>query len=195
MVQPNRYLLDLSSLSEGSIGRIEENETSSRSNRRRSTRGENIRRKFCRRMEFFLVKRGSCYYDVESIDDIMVPLRYKHLVKLWVPKDIPQLNIDFCLNERIYLIASSSLHALELFSMDEKKVCDDGLVEFMEYVGSYYNYKDWMWLVQYTRGMHRYGVAANYIQLRDNDKNKSLSMYINGRPKALGNSTRFINNT
>jgi hypothetical protein len=82
------YLLDLSSLSEGISCRIEESETST-SNRRRSTRGENIRRKFHRRMDFFLAKGGSCFYDHESIDDIEVPLRYKHIVKRWVPKDLP----------------------------------------------------------------------------------------------------------
>ena len=50
-------------------------------------------------MECFLVKWGSCSYDDESIDDIEVPLRYKHLVKQWVPKDIPQTNNDFCVNK------------------------------------------------------------------------------------------------
>jgi hypothetical protein len=89
-------------LSEGSSGRIEESETSSRSNRRRSTRGEKIIRKFHRCMEFFLAKGGSCSYDHESIDDIEVPLRYKHIVKKWVPKDLPEINTDFCVNERIY---------------------------------------------------------------------------------------------
>lgn len=34
--------------------------------------------------------------------------------------------------------------------MDGLKVCDEELVELMEYIGSYYNYKDWMRLVQYT---------------------------------------------
>jgi hypothetical protein len=82
-VQPNRYLSDLSSLSEESSGR------------RRATRGEKIRRKFHRCMEFFLAEGGSCSYDAESIDDIEVPLRYKHLVKRWVPKDLPQVNTDF----------------------------------------------------------------------------------------------------
>ena len=80
---------DLSSLSEGSLGIIEESETSSKSNRQRSTRGEKIKRKFHRHMDFFLVKGGSCSYDHESIDDTEFPLRYKHIVKRWVPKDLP----------------------------------------------------------------------------------------------------------
>lgn len=129
---------DLSSLSEGSSSRIEENETSSTSNRWRSTRGEKIRRKFHKRMDFFLVKGGSCSYDHESIDDIKVPLRYKHIVKQWVPKDLPEINTDFCVNERIYRITPSSLHGLGLFSMDGIKVCYDGLTELMKYVGPYY---------------------------------------------------------
>ena len=43
--------------------------------------------------------------------------------------------------------------------------------------------------------MRRYGVAANYIQVKDNDKNKGVSMYIDGRPKATGDITGFINST
>jgi len=38
-------------------------------------------------------------------------------------------------------------------------------------------------------------VNANYIQLRDNDNNKGESIYIERRPKELGNIARFINNT
>jgi hypothetical protein len=138
------YFSDLSSLSEGSSSRIEESETSSSSNMRRSTRGEKIRKKFHKCMEFFLAKGGSCYYDHESINDIEVPLRYTHIVKQWVPKDLPEINIDFCVNERIYRIAPSSLHGLDLFSMDGIKFCYDGLTELMEYVGPYYIYKDWI---------------------------------------------------
>jgi SET domain-containing protein len=43
--------------------------------------------------------------------------------------------------------------------------------------------------------MQIYRVAANYIQLRDNDRNKGGSMYIDGRPKASGNIVGFINST
>ena len=57
-------------------------------------------------MKFFLKGGGSCSYDVEIVGDIDVPLRYKHLVKQWVPRDLPQVNIGFCVNERICIIAS-----------------------------------------------------------------------------------------
>jgi len=67
-------------------------------------------------MEFFLAKGGSCSYDDESIYIIEVPLRSNHLVKRWVPKDLPKINTDFCANERIYRIVPSSLHGLGLFS-------------------------------------------------------------------------------
>ena len=144
------YLLDLSSSTKVSSGRVEEIQRSSTSNRRRSTRGEKITRKFRRCMDFFLIEGGSFSYDAKSIDDIEVPLRYKHLVKRWVPKDLPQVNTIFFLNERIYRIAPSLLHGLGLFSMDVIKVCDGGLVELMEYVGSCYNYRDLMRLVQYA---------------------------------------------
>ena len=53
-------------------------------------------------MEFFLVEGGSCSYDNMTIGDIKFPLMYKHIVKQWVPKDIPQLNIDYCVNDKIY---------------------------------------------------------------------------------------------
>ena len=69
-------------------------------------------------MNFFLKGGGSCSYDDEIVGDIKVPLRYKHLVKQWVPKDIPQVNTNFCVNEKIYRIEPSSLHALGLFCMD-----------------------------------------------------------------------------
>ena len=118
-VQPNRFLLDISSSSEEILGQIEGNETtSSRYNKKTRTRGEKVRRKFCRRMEFFLAKGGSCYYDDEIIGDIEVPLRYKHLVKQWVPKELPPIDVDFIVNNRTYRIAPSSLHGLGLFSMD-----------------------------------------------------------------------------
>jgi hypothetical protein len=40
-----------------------------------------------------------------------------------------------------------------------------------------------------------YGVSANYLQLKDNNQNKGLSMYIDKRPKASGNIAGFINST
>ena len=127
------YLSDLSSSSEGILGRLEESDTSSRSTRAISTTFQNIRRKFHKRMEFFLVEEGSC--DYETICDIEVPLRYKHLVKEWIPKDIPQLNTIFFVNERIYRIAQSSLHGLGLFCMDGKTVSYDICTELMDYDG------------------------------------------------------------
>ena len=43
--------------------------------------------------------------------------------------------------------------------------------------------------------MRRYGLAANYIQLKDNDQNKGEIIYIDGRKKETGNIAGFINNT
>ena len=89
-VQPNRYLSDISSSGEGILGQIEGNATaSSRYDTQTRTKGEKVRIKFCRCMEFFLAEGGSCFYDHESIEDIEVPLGYKHLVKQWVPKKLP----------------------------------------------------------------------------------------------------------
>ena len=112
------YLSDLSSSSEGILGRLEESETSSRSTRARSTRCQKIKRKFDKRMNFFLQGGGSCSYDDETMGDINVPLRYQHLVKQRVPSDRPKVNSNFCVNERIYRIAPSSLHGLGLFCME-----------------------------------------------------------------------------
>ena len=100
-VEPNSYLSDLSSSSEGSLGRLEESETSSRSTRARSTRCQKMRRKFNKCMKCFLKGGGSCSYDDEIVGDIDVPLRYQHLVKQWVPRDLPKVNTDFCVNEDI----------------------------------------------------------------------------------------------
>jgi len=81
-VQPNRYLSYISSSSEESLGKIEGNATtSSRYDKQTRSRREKVRRKFCRCMELFLAEGGSCSYDDESIGDIEVPLKYKHLVK------------------------------------------------------------------------------------------------------------------
>ena len=95
-------------------------------------------------MESFLAGGGSCSYDDETIGDIEVPLRYKHLVKQWVPRDIPQVNTYFCVNERIYKVASLSLHGLGLFCMDRIKVCYSRCTKLIEYVGPSYKNKYWM---------------------------------------------------
>jgi hypothetical protein len=41
--------------------------------------------------------------------------------------------------------------------------------------------------------MRRYGLAANYIQLKYNDKNKGETLYIDGRPKETRNISGLIN--
>ena len=43
--------------------------------------------------------------------------------------------------------------------------------------------------------MHRYRVSANYIQWKENDQSKRFAMYIDGRPKAIGTISGFINST
>jgi hypothetical protein len=146
-------------------------------------------------MQFFIANGGSCNYDVESIGDIEFPLRYKHLVQRWAPKELPEVDTDFFIGGRMYHIAPSSLHGLGLFSMDGIKVGYGTVTELMEYVGPLYKYNHWLMLVRYTQSMRRYGVAANYIQLLDNNQNKGATMYIDGRPKATGNIVGFINST
>ena len=69
-------------------------------------------------------------------------MRYTHLEKEWVPKELPPINTDFSINERIYHIAPSSLHGLGLFSIDGIKVSYKKVVELMEYVGPCYNYNN-----------------------------------------------------
>jgi hypothetical protein len=196
-VQPNGYLSDISSLSEEILGQMEDGNAtaSSRYDKKTRTRGEKVRIKFCRCMKFYLVEGGSFSYDDESIGDIDFPLRYKHLVKQWVPKALPPIDVDFVVNNRTYRIAPSSLHGLGLFSMDGIIVKYNTVTELMDYVGPCYNYNDWMQLVQYMRSMRRYELAANYIQLINKDKNKGANIYIDGRPKASGNIAGFINNT
>jgi hypothetical protein len=98
-------------------------------------------------MKVFLVEGGACSYDNESTCDVEVPLRYKHLVRQWVPNELPLLEAKFYFNEWMYHIASSSIYGLGLFSMDGIKVKDGGLVELMEYVEPCYNYGFWLRLV------------------------------------------------
>ena len=52
-----------------------------------------------------------------------------------------------------------------------------------------------MGLFQYTRSICRYGLSANYLQLKDKDQNKGATMYIDERPKETENIAGFINNT
>ena len=92
--------------------------------------------------EFFLKRGGSCSYDDETVGDIDMPLRYQHLVKKWVPSNLPKVNTNFCANERIYRISPSSLHGLGLFSMDNINHGYGRCTELMEYVGPCYNYSD-----------------------------------------------------
>ena len=111
----------------------------------------------------------------------------------WVPSDM--VNTHFCVNERIYRIAPSSLHGFGLFCMDGIKVGYGRCTKLMEYVGPYYNYIDWMCLVKYTRSMRRYGLLANYIQLKDKAQNKGATMYMEKRQKTTSNIAGFINST
>ena len=172
-VQPNRYLPYISSPSEEILWQIEGNVTaSSRYDTQTRTRGEKVGIKFRRRMEFFLSKGGSWSYDDDSIGDIDVPLIYKHLVKQWVPKELPPLDIDFIVNSRRYWITRSSLYGLGIFYMDVIIVKYNIVIELMDYVRPCYNYNYWMWLVRYMWSMQRYALTANYIQLINKDKNK-----------------------
>ena len=95
----------------------------------------------------------------------------------------------------MYRIAPSSLHGLGLLSMDGINVGYGIVTELMEYVGPLFRYNNWLILVQYTRSMRRYGVAANYIQLEEHNKNKGVTMYIDGGTKASGNVVVFVNST
>jgi hypothetical protein len=196
-VQPNRCLSYIYSSSEERLGQIEDRNVtaSSRYDKQSRTKSEKVRIKFCRRIEFFLAEGGSCSYDDERIGDIDVPLRYKHLVKQSVPKELPPIDVDFVVNNRTYLIAPSSLHGLGLFSMDGIIVKYNTVTELMDYIGPCYNYNDWMWLVRYMRSIQRYALTANYIQLINKDKNKGATIYIDGRPKASNNIVGFISNT
>ncbi len=105
------------------------------------------------------------------------------------------MDTDFFISGRMYRIALSSLHGLGLFSMDGIKVGYGNVNELMEYVGPLYRYNHWLMLSQYTQSMRRYGVAANYIQLVENNLHKGVTMYIDGRPKSSRNIAGFINST
>ena len=69
--------------------------------------------------------------------------------------------------------------------MDGIKVGYGTVTELMEYVRPLYRYNNWLMLVQYTQSIRRYGVATNYIQLAEHNKNKGETMYIDGDQKHL----------
>ena len=100
-------------------------------------------------MELFVFEGGSCGYDNECIDEIELPMRYRHLVKLWIPKELAQVDMNLFLNGRAYHIAPSSLHGLGIFSMDGIKVSYGTEIKLMEYAGPCYKYNDWFLLVRY----------------------------------------------
>ena len=79
-------------------------------------------KKIDKRMNFFLQGGGSCSYDDETMGDIDVPLKYQNLVKQWVPSDLPKVNTDFCVNERIYRIAPSMIAWIGLVLHGRHKV-------------------------------------------------------------------------
>ena len=171
-VPPNRYLSYLSCSSDGEdiLGEFESDTCCTRSTGSISTRSKKARKIFRRHMQYFISNRGSCNYDAERIGDIEFPLRYRHLVQRWVPNKLPQVDIDFFINGRMYHITPLSLHGLGLFSKDGIKVSYGTITELMEYFKPLYRYNNWLILVQYTRSMRRYGVAANYIQLAEHNK-------------------------
>ena len=43
--------------------------------------------------------------------------------------------------------------------------------------------------------MCRYALSTNYLQWKENDQSKRLVVYIDGRPKEIGNIVGFINST
>jgi hypothetical protein len=139
-VPPNRYLLDLSSSSDDQyiVREVESETCCTRSTSSRSTRLEKIRKRFCIRMQFFIANRGLCNYDAESIGDIEFPLRYKHLVQRWAPKELPKVDTDFFIGGRMYHIAPLSLHGLGLFSMDGINASYGTVTELMKYVRPLY---------------------------------------------------------
>ena len=148
---PNRYFLDLSTFNEENEEMVDESSTCSMAKRGRSTRGQKNRKKIDKCMQFFLANGRSCSYNDETKGNIKVPFWYSHIEKEWIPNELPLINIDFCVNERIYCIAPSSLHGLGLFSMDGIKVCYNKVVELFKYVGPCYNYNDWMQIVRYKK--------------------------------------------
>ena len=50
-------------------------------------------------------------------------------------------------------------------------------------------------LFNIKKSMRRYALSENYIQQQDNNQSKSVAIYIDGRPKEIGNIAGFINST
>ena len=75
------YQIYLSSDGEDILGEVESDTCCTRSTGSISTRSEKVRKRFRRRMQYFIANRGSCNYDAERIGDIEFPLRYINLVQ------------------------------------------------------------------------------------------------------------------
>ena len=95
-VPQNKYLSYLYSSSEGNARIEEDSETCSRSMKERQTRGQKIRRKFNKHMQFHLAQGGSFSYDDETKGGTKVPLRYTHLRKNGYPRNYLQLTLFLC---------------------------------------------------------------------------------------------------
>ena len=87
-----------------------------------------------------------------------VPFWYTHIEKEWVPNELPPINTDFRVSERIYRIAPSSLHGLGIFSMDGIKFSYNKVIELMDFVGPWYDYSGRMQIVRYKKSMYRYAL-------------------------------------
>ena len=135
---------DLCSSSEENVGMEEESKIFSMSISRRLTQSQKIINKFNKCVNFSLTQGGLCSYDDERKSDFDVPFKYTHLQKQWVLDEFPLIQTYFCVRERIYLIASSSLHGFGLFSIDGINFSYKNVVELMEYVRPCYDYNSWM---------------------------------------------------
>jgi len=119
-----------------------EGETSSKM--LRSTRGDNVKSKFKKHMDLFIIEGSMFSFENETGKEKKVPLSYKNYVKNCEPNLLPELVTDFCISGRTYRIAPSSLHGLELFSTDGVNVPYHSAVELMEYVGTTCTCKFWI---------------------------------------------------
>jgi hypothetical protein len=131
----------ISSLSDDQdiLREVESETCCTRSTGSRSTRSEKVRKRFCKRMQFFIANGGSCNYDAESIADIDFPLSYKHILQRWTPKELPEVDTNLFICGRMYCIAPSSLHGLGLFSMDGIKIDYNTVTELISMSDHYTN--------------------------------------------------------
>ena len=120
---------------------------------------------------------------------------YRNYLNNWEENPLPEINMDFIINGRIYRISPSTLNGSGPFTVDGVKVPYNSAFGLIGYVVPHYGYEHLGILTRYLISMHIHGFCENYNKMKETNQDKGYSIHIDGRPKAYGNIARFISTT